>query len=132
MSTKLDHFTNSAVRALSLSQEEALRHNSHVIGTEHLLLALVREEEGIPVNVLRALAVEPGQVTRAVERAVDREKIPPSGKPPLTPGMKRSIELAVDEARQTGTAYIGTEHLLLGLLHEEERYRRPGVAWAGR
>ena len=72
MSDKLDRFTKRARRVLTLAQEEALRLNHNYIGTEHLLLGLVREENGVAVKVLRELGVEPSQVIRAVERTVGR------------------------------------------------------------
>ena len=120
MSDKLDRFTKRARRVLTLAQEEALRLNHNYIGTEHLLLGLVREENGVAVKVLRELGIEPGQVVRAVERTVGRGERPPFGKPTLAPRTKRVIELAVDEARLMGHHYIGTEHLLLGLVREGE------------
>ncbi len=120
MSDKLDRFTKRARRVLTLAQEEALRLNHNYIGTEHLLLGLVREENGVAVKVLRELGVEPVQVIRAVERTVGRGERPPFGKPTLAPRTKRVIELAVDEARLMGHHYIGTEHLLLGLVREGE------------
>ncbi|MFZ4657716.1 MAG: ATP-dependent Clp protease ATP-binding subunit [Caldilineaceae bacterium] len=120
MSDKLDRFTKRARRVLTLAQEEALRLNHNYIGTEHLLLGLVREENGVAVKVLRELGVEPGQVIRAVERTVGRGERAPFGKPTLAPRTKRVIELAVDEARLMGHHYIGTEHLLLGLVREGE------------
>jgi ATP-dependent Clp protease ATP-binding subunit ClpC len=118
MSDKLDRFTKRARRVLTLAQEEALRLNHNYIGTEHLLLGLVREENGVAVKVLRELGVEPVQIIRAVERTVGRGERPPFGKPTLAPRTKRVIELAVDEARLMGHHYIGTEHLLLGLVRE--------------
>ncbi len=120
MSDKLDRFTKRARRVLTLAQEEAVRLNHNYIGTEHLLLGLVREENGVAVKVLRELGVEPNQVIRAVERTVGRGERPPFGKPTLAPRTKRVIELAVDEARLMGHHYIGTEHLLLGLVREGE------------
>ncbi len=120
MSDKLDRFTKRARRVLTLAQEEALRLNHNYIGTEHLLLGLVREENSVAVKVLRELGVEPAQVIRAVERTVGRGERPPFGKPTLAPRTKRVIELAVEEARMMGHHYIGTEHLLLGLVREGE------------
>ncbi len=120
MSDKLDRFTKRARRVLTLAQEEALRLKHNYIGTEHLLLGLVREENSVAVKVLRELGVEPGQVIRAVERTVGRGERAPFGKPSLAPRTKRVIELAVEEARMMGHHYIGTEHLLLGLVREGE------------
>jgi len=118
MSDKLDRFTKGARRVLTLAQEDALRLNHNHIGTEHLLLGLVRQENGAGVKVLRELGIDPGQVVRAVERTVGRGDRPPTGKPSLAPRTKRVIELAVDEARLMGHPSIGTEHLLLGLARE--------------
>ena len=120
MSDKLDRFTKRARRVLTLAQEEALRLNHNYIGTEHLMLGLVREENSVAVKVLKELGVEPGQVVRAVERTVGRGERAPFGKPSLAPRTKRVIELAVEEARMMGHHYIGTEHLLLGLVREGE------------
>ena len=120
MADKLDRFTKRARRALTLAQEEALRLNHRSIGTEHLLLGLVRLDGGRALKVLRALAVEPAQVIRAVERVAPRGDRAPFGKPSLAARAKRAIELAVDEARLTGDSSIGTAHLLLGLAREGE------------
>jgi ATP-dependent Clp protease ATP-binding subunit ClpC len=120
MTDKFDRFTKRARRVLQLAQEEAQRLNHNYIGTEHLLLGLVREENGVASKVLIELGVDPNQVIRAVERTVGRGERPPFGKPTLAPRTKRVIELAVDEARLMGHHYIGTEHLLLGLVREGE------------
>ncbi len=118
MSDKLDRFTRRARRILTMAQEEAKRLNHNYIGTEHLLLGLIREENGVAVRVLRELKVEPKRVRDVVERTVGRGQRPTFGKLSLTPRTKRVIELAVDEARLMGHHYIGTEHLLLGLVRE--------------
>ncbi len=120
MADKLDRFTKRARRALTLAQEEALRLNHSHIGTEHLLLALVRTDGGRAPKVLRAMEVEPSQVIRAVERLAPRGDRTPFGQPSLATRTKRAIELAVDEARLTGDSSIGTAHLLLGLAREGE------------
>ncbi|MCP4167771.1 MAG: ATP-dependent Clp protease ATP-binding subunit [Chloroflexi bacterium] len=120
MADKFDRFTKKARRALQLAQEEAQRLNHNYIGTEHLLLGLMKDENGVASKVLVELGVEPNQVVRAVERTVGRGERPPFGKPTLAPRTKRVIELAVDEARLMGHHYIGTEHLLLGLVREGE------------
>ncbi len=117
---KFDRFTKRARRVLALAQEEAIRLNHNYIGTEHLLLGLVKEENGVAVKVLRELGVQPEEIIRAVERTVGRGERRPFGKPTLAPRTKRVIELAVDEARLMGHHYIGTEHLLLGLVREGE------------
>ncbi|WP_376792940.1 ATP-dependent Clp protease ATP-binding subunit [Thermoflexus sp.] len=116
MSSKLDRFTQRARRVLALAQEEAERLNHTYIGTEHLLLGLVKEENGIAGQVLRRLGVTPQKVEEMVLRMSGPGRRPPHSKPDLTPRIRRVIELAVDEARRIGHHYIGTEHLLLGLV----------------
>ena len=118
MTDKFDRFTKRARRVLQLAQEEAQRLNHNYIGTEHLLLGLVREENGVAVKVLQELGVEASHVVRAIERTVGRGERMPVGKPNLAPRTKRVLELAIDEARLMGHHYIGTEHLLLGLVRE--------------
>ncbi|MFQ5575751.1 MAG: ATP-dependent Clp protease ATP-binding subunit, partial [Anaerolineae bacterium] len=113
-------FTKRARRVLTLAQEEAQRLNHNYIGTEHLLLGLVREENGVAVRVLQELRIDLKQVRSRVERTVGRGQRAMYGKLSLTPRTKRVIELAVDEARRLGHHYIGTEHLLLGLIREGE------------
>ncbi len=116
MSSKLDRFTQRARRVLALAQEEAERLNHAYIGTEHLLLGLVKEENGIAGQVLRRLGVTPQKVEEMVLRMSGPGRRTPHSKPDLTPRIRRVIELAVDEARRMGHHYIGTEHLLLGLV----------------
>ncbi len=118
MSDKLDKFTKRARRVLTYAQEEATRLNHNYIGTEHLLLGLIREEEGLAAKVLRDLGVEQVRVRQVVEDIVGRGQAAPGTRLSLTPRTKRVIELAVDEARRMGHHYIGTEHLLLGLVRE--------------
>ncbi|MBE2232785.1 MAG: ATP-dependent Clp protease ATP-binding subunit [Anaerolinea sp.] len=120
MSDKLDRFSKRARKVLTMAQEEAQRLNHNYIGTEHLLLGLVKEDQGVAVKVLRELGVEPMQVIKAIERAVGKGDRPPYGKPTLAPRTKRVIELSVEEARLMGHQYIGTEHLLLGMVREGE------------
>lgn len=120
MADKFDRFTKRARRVLTLAQEEAQRLNHNYIGTEHLLLGLVREENGVAVRVLRDLGVDPKNIRERVERTVGRGQRTMYGKLSLTPRTKRVIELAVDEARRLGHHYIGTEHLLLGLVRAGE------------
>jgi len=120
MADKFDRFTKRARRVLTLAQEEAQRLNHNYIGTEHLLLGLVREENGVAVRVLRDLGVDPKKIRERVERTVGRGQRTMYGKLSLTPRTKRVIELAVDEARRLGHHYIGTEHLLLGLVRAGE------------
>jgi len=118
VSNKLDRFTQRARRVLTFAQEEAERLNHNYIGTEHLLLGLMREESGVAGRVLRSLNVQPGQVMEMVERITGPGRRTPFSKIDLTPRTKRVIELAVEEARRMGHHYIGTEHLLLGLVRQ--------------
>lgn len=118
MSDKLDKFTKRARRVLTYAQEEAVRLNHNYIGTEHLLLGLIREEEGMAAKVLRDLGVDQNRVRQIVEDIVGRGQAAAGTRLSLTPRTKRVIELAVDEARRLGHHYIGTEHLLLGLVRE--------------
>lgn len=118
MANKFDRFTKKARRVLSLAQEEAQALNHGYIGTEHLLLGLVREGDGVAARVLKDLGIDLPKVRQAVEDIVGRGKRTTVGRIGLTPRTKRVIELAVDEARRLGHHYIGTEHLLLGLARE--------------
>ena len=97
---------------MSLAQEEAQRFQHNYIGTEHLLLGLVREGEGVAAKVLEDLGVELIQVRNAVEFIINRGDRIVLGEIGLTPRAKKVIELAVDEARRLNHHYIGTEHLL--------------------
>ncbi len=118
MADKLNRFTKRARRVLTMAQEEAQRLNHNYIGTEHLLLGLIREKDSVAVQVLRGLGLDPQRVRETVERTVGRGDRHPFGRISLTPRTKRVIELAFDEARRLGHHYIGTEHLLLGLVRE--------------
>ncbi len=122
MSNKLERFTQRARRVLSLAQEEAERMRHAYIGTEHLLLGLLREEGGVAGRVLRDLGIEQRRVQEIIERLAGAaaSRTPSVSKIDLAPGTKRVLELAVDEARRMGHHYIGTEHLLLGLVRQNE------------
>ncbi|MDD4986071.1 MAG: Clp protease N-terminal domain-containing protein, partial [Dehalococcoidales bacterium] len=120
MASRFEKFSERARRVLTLAQEEAQHLNHNYIDTEHILLGLVREEEGVGARVLVSLGIGLSKVRQAVEFVVGRGTKPASGETGLTPRAKRVIELAIDEARQLGHNYIGTEHLLLGLLREGE------------
>src|SRR5919199_534947 len=120
MADRFDKFTERARRVLTLAQEEAQRFNHNYIGTEHLLLGLVREGDGVAAKVLSNLGVELTKVRSAVEFIIGRGERQVMGDIGLTPRAKKVIELAVDEARRLGHHYIGTEHLLLGLIREGE------------
>ncbi len=120
MSNKMERFTQRARKVLSLAQEEAERMQHAHIGTEHLLLGLMREEGGVASRVLRDLGVRPDEVERIVERLTGANKRPGVQRMDLSPATKRVLELAVEEARRMGHHYIGTEHLLLGLVRYPE------------
>jgi len=117
---RFDKFTERARKVLSLAQEEAqcLKHN--YIGTEHLLLGLVREGEGVAAKVLNNLGVDLKEARNTVGAIIGRGGRVVRGEIGLTPRAKKVIELAVDEARRLNHHYIGTEHLLLGLVREGE------------
>ena len=117
---RFDRFTDRARKALTLAQDEAQRFNHAYIGPEHLLLGLVRESEGLAARVLENMHVELPKVRSAVEFIIGRADLPVVGEVGLTPPAKRVIELAIDEARGMGHNYIGTEHLLLGLVRQGE------------
>ncbi len=120
MGSRFEKFSERARRVLSLAQEEAQRFNHNYIGTEHILLGLVRETEGVAARVLSSLAVDLSKVRSAVEFIIGRGEKPAQGEIGLTPRAKKVVELAVDEARRMNHTYIGTEHLLIGLLREGE------------
>src|SRR6202049_2215034 len=117
---RFNRFTERARKVLQLAQEEAQRFNHNYIGTEHLLLGLVREGEGVAAKVLGNLGVELNKVRSAVEFIIGRGDRTVAGDIGLTPRAKKVIELSVDEARRLNHHYIGTEHLLLGLVREGE------------
>ncbi len=120
-----NRFTERARKVIILAKEEAKRFNHDYIGTEHLLLGLIREGEGVAATVLRSMGVDLSQVRVEIEKLVQPGPASiMSGDIPFTPQAKKAIELAMDEANAMGHNYIGTEHLLLGLIREGE-----GVAY---
>ena len=120
MSSRFEKFSERARRVLTLAQNEAQRFNHNYIGTEHILLGLVGETEGVVARVLKNLGIDLTKVRAAVEFIIGRGEKPVHGEIGLTPRAKKVIELAVDEARRMNHSYIGTEHLLAGLLREGE------------
>ena len=120
MASRFEKFSERARRVLSLAQEEAQRFNHTYIGTEHILLGIVRETDGVAAKVLTNLSVELTKVRSAVEFIIGRGERTTTGEIGLTPRAKKVIELAVDEARRLNHNYIGTEHLLIGLMREGE------------
>ncbi|HEU5315798.1 MAG TPA: Clp protease N-terminal domain-containing protein [Chloroflexota bacterium] len=115
-----DRFTERAKKVMTLARDEGRRLNHNYIGTEHLLLGLVAVEDGIGAKVLKSRGVELNKVRSGVEFIIGRGDKQVVGDVSLTPRTKKVIELAVDEARQLKHNYVGTEHLLLGLIREGE------------
>lgn len=115
---RFDKFTERARKVLHLAHEEAQRLQHNYIGTEHLLLGLMREGDGVAAKVLSNLGVDLDKARSSVESILGRGNRVVTGEIGLTPRAKKVIELAVDEARHLHHHYIGTEHLLLGLVRE--------------
>jgi ATP-dependent Clp protease ATP-binding subunit ClpC len=113
-----ERFTDRGRRVVVLAQEEARMLNHNYIGTEHILLGLIREDEGVAARALEALGVSLDGTRRRVEEVIGRGKGIPSGHIPFTLRSKRVLELSLSEAVQLGHTYIGTEHILLGLIRE--------------
>ena len=120
MASRFEKFSERARRVLTLAQEEAQHFNHNSIGSEHILLGLVGESEGVAAKVLVNLGISLSKVRSAVEFIIGRGESLKGSDVGLSPGAKRAIELAIDEARYLSHNYIGTEHLLLGLLREGE------------
>ncbi len=115
-----ERFTDRARRVVVLAQEEARMLNHNYIGTEHLLLGLIHEGEGVAAKALESLGVSLEAVRAQVEEIIGQGQEAPSGHIPFTPRAKKVLELSLRESRQLGHDYIGTEHILLGLLREGE------------
>lgn len=116
-----DRFTDRARKVMALAREEARRFNHEYIGTEHILLGLVKEGSGVAANVLQNLDIELKKVRFEVEKIVQTgPDLISVGQLPFTPRVKKALEFSMEEARTLGHNYIGTEHLLLGLIKEQE------------
>jgi ATP-dependent Clp protease ATP-binding subunit ClpC len=115
-----ERFTDRARRVVVLAQEEARMLNHNYIGTEHILLGLVRERDGIAAMALGSLNIRLDAVRREVEEIIGQGQAAPTGHIPFTPRAKKVLELSLREALQLGHNYIGTEHILLGLIREGE------------
>ncbi len=115
-----EKFTDKARRVVVLAQEEAKLLNHNYIGTEHILLGLIHEGEGVAAKALEALGINLEQVREQVQDIIGQGQQAPSGHIPFTPRAKKVLELSLREALQLGHSYIGTEHLLLGLIREGE------------
>jgi Clp amino terminal domain, pathogenicity island component len=113
-----ERFTERARRVVVLAQEEARMLNHNYIGTEHILLGLIREGQGVAGRALESLGISLEAVRQQVEQIIGRGQQAPSGHIPFTPRAKKVLELSLREAQQLGHNYIGTEHILLGLIRE--------------
>ncbi|WP_275040141.1 Clp protease N-terminal domain-containing protein, partial [Bifidobacterium cuniculi] len=115
-----ERFTDRARRVIVLAQEEARALQHNYIGTEHLLLGLIREGEGVAAKALEAKGVTLEDTRKQVEEMIGKGNAAPNGHIPFTPHAKQVLELSLREALQLGHSYIGTEHILLGLIREGE------------
>ncbi len=115
-----ERFTDRARRVVVLAQEEARLLNHNYIGTEHILLGLIHEGEGVAAKALESLNISLEAVRSQVEEIIGQGGSSPSGHIPFTPRAKKVLELSLREALQLGHNYIGTEHILLGLIREGE------------
>lgn len=115
-----ERFTDRARRVLVLAQEEARLLDHSFLGTEHILLGLIDESEGVAARALRELSVSAENVREKVKETIGLSEIYSTGSPPFTPRAKKVMELSLREALQLGHSYIGTEHLLLGIVREGE------------
>jgi ATP-dependent Clp protease ATP-binding subunit ClpC len=113
-----ERFTDRARRVIVLAQEEARLLNHNYIGTEHILLGLIHEGDGVAARALDSLGISLDAVRREIEEIIGRGQQAPSGHIPFTPRAKKVLELSLREALQLGHDYIGTEHILLGLIRE--------------
>lgn len=121
MTTRFEKFNDQARSVLKLSQEAACQLSHNYIGTEHIMLGLVGETKGVAAQVLASMEVDLTKIRSAVEFIIGRgDKLVYGGGLELTPRAKKVIELGIDEARRMNHTYIGTEHLLIGLLREGE------------
>ena len=117
---KQGRFTNRAVKAIEFAQYEAQELEQDYIGTEHILLGLLHEREGIAAKALGSVGLDFQAVRQQVENVLEQEEQYPSDNPYYTPMAKHAMEMSVREAQRLGHSYVGTEHILLGLLHDED------------
>jgi hypothetical protein len=113
-----ERFTERARRIVTLAQEEAKRLDHNYVGTEHILLGLISEGEGVAAKVLASTGISLDAARQQVEEIIGRGQVTPSGHIPFTPRAKKVLELSLRESMQLGHNYIGTEHILLGLIRE--------------
>jgi ATP-dependent Clp protease ATP-binding subunit ClpC len=115
-----ERFTQRARKTVVQAQQESRALNHGYIGPEHLLLALVHDSEGMAARALTDMGISEDRVREQLDLAANRDQTSPSGHIPFTPQAKQSLELSLREALQLGDSYIGTEHILLGLIRQDE------------
>jgi ATP-dependent Clp protease ATP-binding subunit ClpC len=115
-----ERFTDRARRVVVLAQEEARMLSHNYIGTEHILLGLIHEREGVAATTLESMNISLEAVRREIEEIIGQGQATPTGHIPFTPRAKKVLELSLRESLQLGANYIGTEHILLGLIREGE------------
>lgn len=116
-----ERFTDRARKIMRLANREAQRHKHGYLGTEHILLGLLKEGSGVAVHVIKGFGVDPARIAAEVDRLIlCGTSLPESDRPPPTPRAKKVIEYAMEEARDLNHNYVGSEHILLGLLREQE------------
>src|SRR6516162_2806437 len=116
-----ERFTDRARKVMQLANQEAQRFNHEYVGTEHVLLGLIKEGSGVAANVLKNLEIDLRKIRNEVEKIVQAgPEMVTMGKLPQTPRAKKAIEYAIEEARNLNHNYVGTEHLLLGLLRVQD------------
>lgn len=126
-----ERFTDRARRVVVLAQDEARRLNHDHLGTEHLLLGLIAEGEGLAAKALEALGISLASLRLRVEEMAGRGERAPEGHIPFTPSAKSVLQLSLAASRQLGHSYIGTEHILLGLLDAPDGIARQVLLSAG-
>jgi ATP-dependent Clp protease ATP-binding subunit ClpC len=115
-----ENFTDQALRVMEMANEEANRWRHEYVGTEHMLLGLVQEEDSLAVLILTDLGLEPGEIRDAAEGVIRRGLFPDARGKPLTPRAKKVIDYALEESARLRNQHVGTEHLLLALLRDPE------------
>lgn len=126
-----ERFTEKAIKVIMLAQEEARRLGHNFVGTEQILLGLIGEGTGVAAKVLKSMGVNLKDARIEVEKIIGRGSGFVAVEIPFTPRAKRVLELSLEEARQLGHNYIGTEHLLLGLSSRRGRGGGPGAGKSG-
>lgn len=118
-----EKFTDRSRKVMQLANQEAQRFNHEYVGTEHVLIALVKEGNGVAAHVLRNRGIDITRIRLEVEKHIAHgPDMVTMGKLPQTPRCKKAIEAAIDEAQSLGHGYVGTEHLLLGLLRDPDEF----------